>query len=100
MSYARVCQCGCSRKLLKPNGEPDLRRRFFEPSCKVQDKRERVKQKRARTLQRPNLAFEGAPLAASTVGEFARELRRLGHSVHFLHVGRPAKAKSATQGKQ
>jgi hypothetical protein len=100
MSYARVCQCGCRRELRKPDGSPDLRRRFFDSDCLARDKRERKQIKRSikKATRKPRLIFEGEQILASTVSEFARELRRLGHSVQFLHLGRPAKVRAAAKG--
>jgi hypothetical protein len=50
---ARVCSCGCNRKLLRRDGLPDMSaRRFFDGGCRGRDKRLRLKVARQMTQRR------------------------------------------------
>lgn len=91
---ARVCQCGCKRELRKPDGTPDYRRRFYGKDCLDLDKRNRTHFKRwlRESNIGPNLVLGGVEIAARSVGEFVRELRRLGHDVQVLRTKPKARA--------
>lgn len=45
---ARYCICGCGKQLVKPNGDTDYDRMFFNKECRNRDKAQRIADERAR----------------------------------------------------
>lgn len=44
---ARVCICGCGRKLVNKLGQTDYTRKFFERACIAKDRKEQLREARA-----------------------------------------------------
>jgi hypothetical protein len=50
---ARVCICGCGRKLIsKTTGQTDYDRKFFDKECLQKDRREQLREQRAFNKER------------------------------------------------
>jgi hypothetical protein len=50
---ARVCICGCGRKLIsKTTGQTDYDRKFFDKDCLKKDRRDQLREQRAFNKQR------------------------------------------------
>jgi hypothetical protein len=50
---ARVCICGCGRKLIsKTTGQTDYDRKFFERECIAKDRKEQLREARAFNKER------------------------------------------------
>lgn len=50
---ARVCICGCGRKLIsKTTGQTDYDRKFFDKDCIKKDRRDQLREQRALNKER------------------------------------------------
>src|SRR5947209_5075980 len=72
---ARVCACGCSRKLIDKKGDPDYSksRRFFDDECRNKDRKDQLKFKRADTRKEGRCSHCGQLLLTT---EESAQIRR------------------------
>ena len=59
---ARVCICGCGRKLVNKDGQTDYDRKFFERECIAKDRKERLREARVFNKERRRCSSCGQPV--------------------------------------
>jgi hypothetical protein len=72
---ARVCICGCGRKLIsKTTGQTDYDRKFFDKDCIKKDRRDQLREQRAHNKERRRCSSCRQPVLDPATWKRLREM--------------------------